>query len=71
MPPLWGLGFWHRVPSKFSAAQTLEEIAQFESHQIPLDVVGLEPGWQTKSTDLWSGSCQQRRRIRLPVRDLQ
>lgn len=49
MPPLWGLGFWHRVPSKFSADQTLEEIAKFDQYNIPLDVIGLEPGWQTKS----------------------
>jgi alpha-D-xyloside xylohydrolase len=49
MPPLWGLGFWHRVPSRFSAEQTLEEIAKFDQHNIPLDVIGLEPGWQTKS----------------------
>jgi len=49
MPPLWGLGFWHRVPSKFSAAETEQEIAEFKEHDIPLDVIGLEPGWQTKS----------------------
>jgi len=49
MPPLWGLGFWHRVPSKFSAQQTAREIEDFKKHNIPLDVIGLEPGWQTKS----------------------
>ena len=49
MPPLWGLGFWHRVPSKFSADQTNAELKQFEEKDIPLDVIGLEPGWQTKS----------------------
>ncbi|MHC5108327.1 MAG: glycoside hydrolase family 31 protein [Planctomycetota bacterium] len=49
MPPLWGLGFWHRVPSQFSADQTLAEVAEFNNHNIPLDVIGLEPGWQTKS----------------------
>ena len=49
MPPLWGLGFWHRVPAKFTAEQTLEEVAKFDEHNIPLDVIGLEPGWQTKS----------------------
>lgn len=49
MPPLWGLGFWHRVPSKFSATQTEQEIDDFRKNDIPLDVVGLEPGWQTKS----------------------
>lgn len=49
MPPLWGLGFWHRVPAKFSAEQTEQEVADFSDHNIPLDVIGLEPGWQTKS----------------------
>ena len=49
MPPLWGLGFWHRVPAKFNAEQTEQEVAEFDAHDIPLDVIGLEPGWQTKS----------------------
>lgn len=49
MPPLWGLGFWHRVPSKFSAQETTQEVAEFDRYRIPLDVIGLEPGWQTKS----------------------
>ena len=49
MPPLWGLGFWHRTPSKYSAEQTATEIAEFKQHNIPLDVIGLEPGWQSKS----------------------
>lgn len=49
MPPLWGIGFWHRVPAKFSAAETHQEISDFKQHDIPLDVVGLEPGWQSKS----------------------
>ncbi|UDQ99234.1 TIM-barrel domain-containing protein [Lentisphaerota bacterium WC36G] len=49
MPPLWGLGFWHRVPSKFNEKQVRDEIAVFEKEGYPLDVLGLEPGWQTKS----------------------
>lgn len=49
LPPLWGLGFWHRVPAKFSAQETLAEVRQFEERNFPLDVIGLEPGWQTKS----------------------
>lgn len=49
MPPLWGLGFWHRVPAKFNAEETRQEISEFRKHNIPLDVIGLEPGWQTKS----------------------
>ncbi|MFC1766254.1 TIM-barrel domain-containing protein [Planctomycetota bacterium] len=49
LPPLWGLGFWHRVPAKFNANQTQAEIDAFKKHRIPLDVIGLEPGWMTKS----------------------
>ncbi len=49
LPPLWGLGFWHRVHAHFDAEQTLAEIEQFEERGFPLEVIGLEPGWQSKS----------------------
>ncbi|MDD2599630.1 MAG: glycoside hydrolase family 31 protein [Kiritimatiellae bacterium] len=49
LPPLWGMGFWHRVPAAFTADQTRAEVKEFEERDFPLDVIGLEPGWQTKS----------------------
>jgi alpha-D-xyloside xylohydrolase len=49
LPPLWGLGFWHRVPADYNAAQSDAEVAAFAENQIPLDVLGLEPGWMTRS----------------------
>lgn len=49
LPPLWGLGFWHRVHAKADAEQVRNEVAAFDAHGIPLDVIGLEPGWMTKS----------------------
>lgn len=49
LPPLWGLGFWHRVPATFSADDSRAEVRAFAEHRIPLDVIGLEPGWMTKS----------------------
>jgi len=49
LPPLWGLGFWHRVPAKFTADQTRAEMDEFRKQKFPLDVIGLEPGWMTKS----------------------
>ena len=49
LPPLWGLGFWHRVHATFGADQVREELAEFEERDFPIDVVGLEPGWMTKS----------------------
>jgi alpha-D-xyloside xylohydrolase len=49
LPPRWGLGFSHRVPKLFDATQTLEEAKEFSTRGFPLDVIGLEPGWQSKS----------------------
>ena len=49
LPPLWGLGFWHRTPSAYTAEQAQSEVADFAQHEIPLDVIGLEPGWMTRS----------------------
>jgi alpha-D-xyloside xylohydrolase len=49
LPPLWGLGFWHRVHAAFDAEQTRNEITLFDEKDYPLEVIGLEPGWMTKS----------------------
>jgi alpha-D-xyloside xylohydrolase len=49
LPPRWGLGFWHRVHYQHSDTQTLEEAREFRSRDFPCDVIGLEPGWQSKS----------------------
>ncbi|MBJ6368786.1 TIM-barrel domain-containing protein [Snuella sedimenti] len=49
LPPKWGLGFTQRVPTLFSANDILKEVADFESHDFPLDFIGVEPGWQTMS----------------------
>ncbi len=49
LPPRWGLGFWHRTPLKSTADEVMELIRQFREHDFPLDVIGLEPGWQSSS----------------------
>jgi len=49
MPPLWGLGFWHRVRADYDAAQAENEVREFGEHNVPLDVLGLEPGWMSRS----------------------
>lgn len=46
LPPKWGLGFWHRVNTHSSADDVLKEVEEFKKHNFPLDVIGLEPGWQ-------------------------
>lgn len=45
LPPKWGLGFLARTPTRYSAEQALNEIAEFRKNGIPLDMLGLEPGW--------------------------
>ena len=47
LPPKWGLGFWHRMHPQSSDEDVLNEIADFEKYNFPLDVIGLEPGWQS------------------------
>jgi len=47
LPPKWGLGFWHRTPTVYSDKEVYKEIEEFEEHNFPLHVIGLEPGWQS------------------------
>jgi alpha-D-xyloside xylohydrolase len=49
LPPLWGLGVWYRVDRYFSAEETVALSRLMRERRIPCDVIGMEPGWQTKS----------------------
>ena len=46
LPPKWGLGFLTRTPTGYTAQQALAEVDAFRERGIPLDMLGLEPGWQ-------------------------
>jgi alpha-glucosidase (family GH31 glycosyl hydrolase) len=46
LPPKWGLGFLTRTPTAYTAQQALAEVDAFRERGIPLDMLGLEPGWQ-------------------------
>lgn len=57
VPPMWGLGMWYRVygGSNEQHAEYLAE--QFRDEHIPMDVLGMEPGWHSHSyscTYKWS-----------------
>ncbi|MEN6357385.1 MAG: TIM-barrel domain-containing protein [Armatimonadota bacterium] len=57
MPAKWGLGFWYRMPSEWKADQTIESAKEFRDRDIPCDVIGLEPKWQTHTypcTYVWN-----------------
>jgi alpha-glucosidase (family GH31 glycosyl hydrolase) len=49
LPPRWGLGFTQRVQRLTDAAGVVAEAKAFEDRGYPLDFIGLEPGWQSKS----------------------
>ncbi|QRR03662.1 glycoside hydrolase family 31 protein [Dyadobacter sandarakinus] len=49
LPPRWGLGFTQRVHRLYNAGQVRNEARLFEEKGFPLDFIGLEPGWQSKS----------------------
>jgi len=49
LPPRWGLGFTQRVKSLFTAEEVEAEANAFRDKGYPLDFIGLEPGWQSKS----------------------
>ncbi|MFC4873168.1 TIM-barrel domain-containing protein [Negadavirga shengliensis] len=56
LPPRWGLGFTQRVHKLFTSDEVIEEAKAFEEKGYPLDFIGLEPGWQSKSypnTFIW------------------
>lgn len=57
VPPMWGLGMWYRIYGG-SDEKTLGKLAeQFREEEIPMDVLGLEPGWHSHSyscTYKWS-----------------
>ena len=49
LPPRWGLGFTQRVHRLYTADQVMAEALEFEKRGFPLDFIGLEPGWQSRS----------------------
>lgn len=49
LPPRWGLGFTQRVHRLYTDEQVRNEVQEFTQRGFPLDFVGLEPGWQSKS----------------------
>ena len=49
LPPRWGLGFTQRLQKMSDAEDVRKEVSAFRDKGYPLDFVGLEPGWQSKS----------------------
>jgi len=55
--PEWGLGVFYRCYSRYTSEQVLAMADEFIEKDIPLSIMGLEPGWQTHAYScsyLWS-----------------
>ena len=48
LPPDWGLGNYYRCCGRFNEDEVLEMAQSIRDQRIPCDVLGLEPGWQTR-----------------------
>ena len=49
VPPRWGLGMWYRVKGDFTQEEVMAMSKDMRNTQMPCDVLGLEPGWQTRT----------------------
>lgn len=47
--PEWGLGVLYRCYSRYTDKQVLGIVDEMQSKDIPLHIIGLEPGWQTRT----------------------
>ncbi len=47
--PKWGLGFCERLHLRSREEDVYETVRLYREHDLPLDVIGLEPGWQSNS----------------------
>ncbi|MBD0381494.1 glycoside hydrolase family 31 protein [Paenibacillus sedimenti] len=49
LPPAWGLGMWYRAYSAAKKEDVMRLANTFRQDNMPVDVFGFEPGWQTKA----------------------
>ena len=57
LPPMWGRGMWYRVYGGGSQEDVMRLADSFREEKMPVDVLGLEPGWHSHSyscTYKWS-----------------
>ena len=58
MPPMWGLGVWYRAYTKGKDAEIEAFAREFREKELPVTVLGLEPGWHTAAYScsyVWNG----------------
>ncbi len=51
LPPKWSFGLWYLARMQANDAEVLNDAMNFRREGIPLDVIGLEPGWMENNYD--------------------
>lgn len=49
LPPMWGLGIWYRAYGGSDGESLVRLADSFREENIPVDVIGVEPGWHSHS----------------------
>ncbi len=49
VPPMWGLGMWYRAYGGSTEADIYRYAGLFRNEKMPVDVLGIEPGWHSHS----------------------
>ena len=49
LPPMWGLGVWYRSFGGSGQEEVCRLAEAFRKEKMPMDVLGLEPGWHSHS----------------------
>ena len=49
LPPMWGLGMWYRVYGGSDENHVKKLAKGFREDKMPVDVIGIEPGWHSHS----------------------
>ena len=63
VPPRWGLGVWYRTFGEFGQDEVSSLAKELRSREMPCDVIGLEPGWQSHAypcSFVWSDKFRSR-----------
>ena len=64
--PLWGYGLTFVCHTQANARDVLEDAANFRRHEIPCDLIGLEPGWMETHYDTSVDKTWSRDRFWMP-----
>ena len=66
LPPVWNFGFTFVANQWVDQFELLNETMGFRDHEIPCDVIGLEPGWMEKFYDSSTRKRWDSRRFYFP-----